>query len=75
MFHLWQQKLLLAYKLCGGAKCLNQHLVGCTKGLDFFPGCDDRQGNWTSKPRKETKWLKKNLCLFGSMKDEIDLFS
>ena len=28
----------LDYKLCGGAKSLNQHLVGCSQRLDLLPG-------------------------------------
>lgn len=30
-----------AYELCGGAKSLHQHLVGCPKRLDLLPGCND----------------------------------
>jgi hypothetical protein len=28
----------LDYKLCGGAKSLNEHLVGCSQRLDLLPG-------------------------------------
>jgi hypothetical protein len=28
----------LDYKLCGGAKSLNEHLVGCSERLDLLPG-------------------------------------